>query len=410
MAKLFPSSRILADGDTVRQDEYDVLITGKYLVQPAAALYVVAIGSGIFDGAVAPPEAPTWHVRLVRDIPTHAEELYVPEDVPAAFRRLVTDDLIPAVTGDKLAIRTDSRDVGIGAVIRPILMTTEPTVLAGTFDRFAGSDRSADSPPLAQCLILPAGVDVVAWVAGAVELWRERDATRFPSPPAWEHTERWRTIDEDAAAAECAQLESEREAFEREWQARSGDAISGLGTARARADAGRRRLLTAQGPDLVEAVIEALETVGFAVTDMDDLWPLTDRREDLRIQSPDDDEWIALAEVKGFNAGAQQRALINIAGRFVPRYLQDEKQLPSAAWYIANHDLKLDPDRRPRILAGNNPEIETFADGAAPGAVIDTITLFDLVMSVERGTITAPEARALLVRARGLFTFPEDSK
>lgn len=184
------------------------------------------------------------------------------------------------------------------------------------------------------------------------------------------------------------------------------EAEEALATARAKADAGLRRLFVAHGTDLVAATIQALELLGFEVRDMDEVWPDGDKREDLRVSDPTVAGWEALAEVRGYAKGAQQNDLIRIAARFVPRYMQDEGMPPAAAWYIVNHFRSQDPMTRPRVLAPNDAEVEEFAKGLAPGLVIDSVTLFQLCRAVERQELTAAEARSALVDATGIFTGP----
>jgi hypothetical protein len=108
----------------------------------------------------------------------------------------------------------------------------------------------------------------------------------------------------------------------------AADAESRLAEVRAEADSGLRRLLTAQGDDLVAAVAQSFESLGFKVRDMDEEWPKGDKREDLRVQDPARGRWEAVIEVRGYTKGAQQGDLLRIS-RFVTRYLKDEQRLPT---------------------------------------------------------------------------------
>jgi hypothetical protein len=149
---------------------------------------------------------------------------------------------------------------------------------------------------------------------------------------------------------------------------------------------------------LVAEVIATASELGFRVVDVDEeISKEGDRREDLRIIDPDDAEWTALAEVRGYTKGAQLNDLLRLA-RFVSRYIRDESREPDAVWYVVNHFLGMNPSLRPAPLESNVAEVETFGEGG--GLVIDTRDLFRLRMRVRRGETTPAEARALLRGAR----------
>jgi hypothetical protein len=284
--------------------------------------------------------------------------------------------------------------------MQPLLVTTEPTAVAGIFQRRGGS---------AACLALPEGSNIVAWTRPAVEVWSEVAPERFPAPPAWEHGERWMTSGERRRVKELEAVDSEWQEVRAGFAKRRAAAQEELIQARAEADAHQRRLLVAQGDDLVAAVTEALEAIGFEGRNMDEVWPQNDRREDLRVTARDHPGWNAIVEVRGYVRGAKQSDLLRISGRFVPRYMEDEGKAPSSAWYIVNHDLRRDPSQGDEVLAGNEAEITEFANGVAAGLVVDTVTLFKVLISVEAGAIDAPAARAELIGQKGIFrlTLPE---
>lgn len=415
LAALFPTVRQIDSLSEVREEEYDILITKGRPVRAKSHLFVVAV-AGDDVGKIEPPaaqgspiEAEDWRMATVRRKgDSKAAEFEVPPELPKRLKALVYADLLPlfqrrneeeeyepmsylSVDGPNLLSPGYRRAL---EGVRPVLTTTEPVVLAGIFRRRGD---------LAECLTLPGGVDVVAWTAAAVEMWSDVAPDRFPVPPAWEHAERWMTTAERQRARDLENLDSEWDEVQAGFAGRRAAAEKALAQARTDADTRQRRLLVAQGDDLVAAVSDALQTIGFEVRNMDALWPENDRREDLRVTAADHPGWNAIVEVRGYTRGAAQSDLIRIGGRFVPRYMQDEGRAPSSAWYIVNHNFRRDPSQRPRVLSGNEPEIETFAEGTASGLVVDTVTLFQVVRAVEEGLLDPASARATFVGGRGTF-------
>lgn len=90
-----------------------------------------------------------------------------------------------------------------------------------------------------------------------------------------------------------------------------------------KAEQGARRLLTAQGEDLGEAVVLAFTDLGFDVQDLDEERDRSGlpRVEDLNLTCPDQPEVRILAEVKGYAKGAKAGDLIQI-GHHAVRYTQ----------------------------------------------------------------------------------------
>ncbi len=169
-----------------------------------------------------------------------------------------------------------------------------------------------------------------------------------------------------------------------------------------RANDSDRRLLTAQGDDLVEEVQACLEELGFIVVNVDrEITSEGDRLEDLRVKDPDNSDWIALAEVRGYRRGAQLNDLLRI-GRFVARYVGETGKMPTASWYIVNHTLAQDPATRPSPLAGNPNEVDTFADGG--GLIVDSRFLFRIRMDVRSGRVQPRQARDRLIASTGVLS------
>ena len=412
LKKLFPTWAVIRSPADVRQAEHDVLVAcGQGITSISDHLYVLSFDGNDFGVPwhAANPAAHRNEYERVRYVAeTIAREFVVPNQLPDNLDQLARTQLLPLVESlsDKpyFEFTVGSRVVSGGLEeirLRPFLATTEPRVLAGSFTRRGGKSEC-------WAFVTPVS-DPVPWVAAALEEWQQQNPERFPAAPQWEHGPSWRTAAEDKAAETVDKAKQERVAVVKAANDVVGEAEAALAAARLQADTGFRRLLTAQGPDLVAATIQALESLGFKVQDMDSVWPDRDKREDLRIQDPTRGDWEVLAEVRGYARGAQLKDLMRISARFVPRYRDDLGRPPHGAWYIVNHFVAQDPTSRQRVLASNDAEVDIFAEGDPPGAVIDTIRLFELCRAVERGTITPDDARVALVEARGIFELPSEA-
>jgi hypothetical protein len=236
-----------------------------------------------------------------------------------------------------------------------------------------------------------------------VESWRELSPDRFPAPPDWRVVSEWQSAQELAAIEHLATLRLEREATVARLSQQEDQAETERKLASEVADASLRRLLTDQGPTLVNEVLETLIELGFAPQDMDSVHPAGDRREDLRITTPDDPTWEAIAEVRGYQAGAKVNDFLRLS-RFAVRYAAEKQRSPSAIWYIANIFIRQSPSERPPMLDSSNDEVEEFSN--AGGLVVDTRDLFRLRRAVQDGHLDKVAARRLLTAKTGRFKYP----
>jgi hypothetical protein len=190
-------------------------------------------------------------------------------------------------------------------------------------------------------------------------------------------------------------VQSALDKYQREAEAASQE----LQLAALAADEGPRRLLTAHGDALVDAVEVALSNLGFEVENRDRTATEGDRLEDLRIRDPSEPGWLSLAEVRGYKHGAQVNDLLRI-GRFVTRYVRTGATEPSRRWYIVNAFSGIDPAQRERALQSNPDEVGTFTEDG--GAVIETRVLYRLDQAMRRSTRRAAEIRSFLRSATGV--------
>lgn len=405
ISELFPTARTIEESlDEVHPDEWDVLVlNGGGVSGLPRHLYLIGFGCDSFGYPEQQRDRYTIYFEVTYGEETLSQEFQIPDGLHPDVRALVERELLPLARGrDRNPVITESAQYHSSPAspsaewLTPFLMTAEPRVLAGSVLR-VGAEA------LAWCI--PSGVaDPIPWVRAAMRVWHTRDPSRFPFDPGWPSDERWMTGKEIELLASLKLLQEERQAFIEESRRREEELRTRHVTAANEADQGLRRLLTAQGDDLVDAVQGALEALGFTVQNRDLVNPVTDRLEDLWVTSPADDTgWIALVEVKGYMGGAQVSALLSISGRFVPRFFEGEGRYPARRWYVANQFIGRDPGTRPPILASNPSELSEFE--SQDGMVIDTAVLFSLARDVEIGRISRDIARQQLMSAVGRYAY-----
>lgn len=405
LAALFPSSLILTDR-TVGWEwpEWDVVVIRGYLEGIPDSLDLLAFSPPDWGSAEGIDRG--LNVRYVST--TYAREFHIPEDLHPDLLSLVERVLLPMARtqGGNRALGTShpmSMSSGQAVTQReswltPFLSTTEPRVLAGSFVRRGGRSE-------AWCL--PEGVeDPVPWVRAALRVWHERTPERYPLDPGWPSDPEWMTADELMLTQAIKEMERERAELVAESERRELALRSDLRKAQDAAERGRRRLLTAKGDALVSSVMAALEELGFTVENRDESIPEGEPRlEDLRVTSPDDPEWVAIAEVRGYSGGAAQNDLLRI-GRFVLNFREETGRAPDRSWYLVNQFIGRDPGARPPVLEPHRAEISEFE--AQNGLAMDTADLFRLVRAVDDGALTKTQARHHLMTSKGRATSRPD--
>lgn len=390
LATVFPTLQTIDSLTQVRQLEYDVLVTREDLKGAADHLFVLALGSTDLGRSGESYDVyPYGNSQIGFFGGTMAREFVVPEDLAAPIRRVIVDDLLPKALATApphrtLAIGTHrGGDVQAARSLRPFLQASGGAPLAGSFVR----PRYAS-----EVWALPHYADLERWAPVAIELWRPRSPDRFPRP--WTTEARWLTAEEEEIAQMHLALQAEREATTKDLDAREEQLVARARLAGEAASLRERRLVTAQGPELVAAVEEALNEFGFQVQNMDAVFPEGDRREDLRITTPDDPQWEAIAEVRGYAGGAQVSDLLRLT-RFVQRYRDERGRDPSGCWYICNQFIGSHPSERAIMLASNPQEVAAFRE-AYPLALMDTREVFQLQKRIGRGEPAPDRARAAL--------------
>ena len=415
MAALVATARPLAEPTMsgLRVVEWDIVVSkGVDVAGVPGHMHVLALGCR--SVGLAKADLIDYSVRYGGTQPS--EVLQVADDLPDALRRLVVGELVPwlqAQTARPYLMISNSRGAWWGLApptgsppapgpsassLVPFVQDADGNIIAGAFERSEGG----------WCWALPYVPDhPELWLNAALDDWHERTPDRVPVLPGWRSRPAWTTHQEVSALADLTALREERDRVLAGLAERERALLSAQRAAIAAADAGPRRLLAAQGSELVDAVIDALLVLGYEVENVDDTDAAkgTHKVEDLRVSDPDASEWTNITEVRGYTGGAKAGDLQRL-GRFAALYLQRTGAFPASRWYVVNQFLNTDPDPRRPPLAGGEDDLAVFAEDG--GLVIDTRDLFHLAQRVESGTTSPAAARALLHHSTGVLQLPED--
>lgn len=411
LLELAPTSRKINWLHEVRQEEWDVIISdeglgdegeGYRLPTPLSphifAIYVGSILNGFYNKV---ENSPQWRGLIAARCNHICQELQRVRGLPDGVSALVHEEFEPnalARESHGYFFREAATSSGPSASNRPLVPDLEPFLLTGDGKILAGRyQRSA----IAEAWVLPQDCgNVTRWAKVALTQWHSKSPDRFPAMPGWTESESWMTPLELDIKSQLIQLGHERDKTLKELSDRETQLRVNFREAQEAADTYERSLLTLQGSELVKAVIQALHEIGFNVRDMDvDATP-DDHLEDLRVEDSDAPNWIALVEVKGYTKGAKTEALAQFV-RFNQRYMLETGSIPNACWYVVNQFAKRDPATRQPALHGKDDDVAAFAQ--AGGLVIDTVSLFQLLMQVRAGAVSKEDARSNLRGATGRY-------
>jgi len=399
--------------------EWDALVVVGSPVPRTAAIHVLALGTtslgmgGVFGG--------NGGIPLRFGTPTRSMRMSVPDELPAALRRLVVDELVPWLkTGARRLIEADvgaagSAALGVLAATQRVPVTPsrlqQPFVVDGNGAALAGAFNRVDGIHGGRtCWALPYLPDQLGpWLAAAFAAWLELTPERFPSS-AWRARRPWLTAQERTLDDELEDLSREREAVLRDLDQRETDLARSRNVAAAAADGGDRRLLTTQGEELVAGVMDVLRRVGFGVLDSDVAADASDeqRLQDLLITVPGLADWTALVEVKGYSRSTGKTNDLTKIERAVSRYRSKHGRRPSAVWYVVNPSYDEDPSTRGKVLASAAEDVADFEEH--DGLVIDTRDLFQAVNNVHSNAVDFTPVRLSLVKGRGRWSPPADAE
>jgi hypothetical protein len=283
ISSLVPTSRIVADLDAVEQIESDAIIQRGPLPQNVEphlhALVFATEPVKCYFGMILTDNGRAF---VNYSGASRASEFELVGGLPPKLAKLVKQNLAPLARkqsehgylGTHMSSLSPGRLVTAPSAISPWIWDSRKQILAGRFVREGGQ---------ADCWCVPSYIlDPVPWVEAALDAWGDKDLVRFPPRSKWWVRPAWQTAQERQLVTALESLEEQRDRVMTDLDTREHELGSDLAGERTRADEHERLLLTGQGTALVSAVSSALQDIGFAVQDMDMVWPEGDKREDLR--------------------------------------------------------------------------------------------------------------------------------
>ena len=214
-----------------------------------------------------------------------------------------------------------------------------------------------------------------AWVEILVTQWSQSDHDAFPNFGNWIELPEWLVAEEEKVLSQISALEKKKEDTVTKINQQIGDLYKTLGEIKVAVNDGLRRLITAQGDELVDEVEKALDTIGFKVTRVDDtLQEGQPKREDLRLNLKNGDDWEAILEVRGYARSAGTTADLQRLSRFAELYRGETGRYPDKRIYIVNGQLEYLPSQRQVPLAGAEEDVQVFSD--SHGLIIWAVDLF----------------------------------
>jgi len=406
---IVPTVRVVGDLKAVRQDEFDLFLTGINPTVFHPHLFGIAVAPAVVGSAWRQEGSKYRRVQLDFLGVSVATEFIIPDELPPNLHALVERVLLPLAQSREsnrylrtsLTTLHEWEEVSEPALsMTPLLNTVEPKTIAAIIRLQGPAER----------WILPEGItDLVPWLKAALGAWTRVAPDRFPFDPSWIEDRRWATFEEHRILEGIDELARERTRSDQDFDLREANLRARLHSARLAADEGERLLLAGTGEQLVKSVESTLRHLGFEVSNRDEINPPTDRLEDLRVTSPEDDpDWIALVEVRSYNKGAQQGDLLRLVSRFAGRFRQDAGRDPTRLWYLVNQFVGQDPASRPPPLHSSPRDIQAFAEQG--GLVASTTSLFEVLKRVRTGAISAADVRADLMQSVGPWPRLEANK
>jgi len=224
---------------------------------------------------------------------------------------------------------------------------------------------------------------IVPWVELICTNWAKLDRERFPDFGDWTKTPDWMTNEEIALQLEINKLILELEKLTAEYKNRLSNLESKFIHSALLVHSGKRRLITAQGNELLEEVARSFKELGFSVTTVDkELDEDTPKREDLRIRDPDVDGWEAIVEVRGHMKSSGQTSDLNRLPKFAKRYRAETGKEPDKLIYVVNGQIELSsPSQRQTPFSAAPDDVKVF--GELDGLIIWTLDLFKILKLVK---------------------------
>ncbi len=221
---------------------------------------------------------------------------------------------------------------------------------------------------------------IVSWVELICTYWAKSDRIRFPYFGDWTKNTIWMTQEEKTLTHELDILNLELTKITAEIEEKIRNTQKALTHTSLMANKGKRKLITAQGTELLIEVANSFKGLGYSVRIIDDeLKKGSPRIEDLRIKDPDLENWEAIVEVRGHSKSSGQPSDLIRLSKFASLYRNEVGREPDKLIYVINGQIDLLPDQRQEPFASAIEELIEF--GEQGGLVIWSVDLYIYINS-----------------------------
>ena len=325
--------------------ETDVLVSGALEGLAVGGVNLLTTGPVEFDFYSYNSDEldSSWVCKVLTNEANTEREATVPTACPSLYKALAADlarQLIQIPNPYTVEVFPHTLDVdGI-----KLVETTSGLAAALRLILPFGEDQENSGEPAPIALFLPRVTNLAAWFRAFLADIHEINPERVPQkPPRLSQPRVWYTLGERALAERITEVTQEIDRLNKE----RGSLQTQLVAEGEKAEAGIRRIIWADGDDLVAAAKEVLTELGFCVEDMDaGLESGEPRREDLRLTLKNRENWEAMVEVKGYSNGTKTNDARQILDHS-KKYILEKHREPDLILWLANPFRDRDPSSRP---------------------------------------------------------------
>jgi hypothetical protein len=249
-------------------------------------------------------------------------------------------------------------------------------------------------------------LDLVPWVELICSRWADDDKEKFPTFGDWTKDMTWMTHEEELLMLEIDKLRSEQLEKISHYEMKISKLSNELLEMSLLINSGKRRLITAQGDDLLGEVANAFSDLGYSVTKMDNVIEAgLPKREDLRIRDPGAKDWEALVEVRGHLKSSGQTSDLTRLAKFARHYQSETGRVPSKLIYVVNGQIEVkSPESRQMPFASAPDDVRAIAE--QDGLIIWTLELFKALKHAAQKA-DLPEIRKSIRESTGIWNYAE---
>jgi len=247
--------------------------------------------------------------------------------------------------------------------------------------------------------VLPNEMFSIQWVDLLCNQWAKYHPDQFPNFGNWQKMPEWMTQQEISLAREIEKVEAQKEKANREFALKLAELSAEQISLAESSNKGLRKLITAQGRELVDEVVSVFRELGFDVQVIDDeIDSENSKLEDLRLTIPDEKNWEAIVEVRGYTRSSGQTQDFQRLARFATHFLKEKGKLPDKRILVVNGETEiLNPSNRQLPYSAAKNDLEAFAED--DGIVIWSLDLFRQVNRI--GEVPIDQLRKSIMESKG---------